>query len=197
MPHEEIYQELAECQASGELVAYHIWGDEPGSFLVGVVEELSPTKVIFRDVDISGKYEGLAHGVPLRRIHTIDRRTHYLWRLTTLRDLGAADPIDERIVTKPTEVLAVLEEASRNGFIVRIWTAARESKDYFVISASKRTVALESVTDGDQRDGRSVIRLDRIVRVRVGPFELDNTRVHRHWQEAGFPLSRSREEPGL
>jgi hypothetical protein len=190
MPHEEMHKELAECQASGEFVAYHSWGDDPGIFLVGMVEEITPTKVVFQEVDLSGPFEG-PHAVPLRRIHSVDRGTHYLKRLRTLHDLGAADPVDEKNVTKSAEVLAILQNAAKEAYIVRIWTAAHEANDYFVTSVGVQTVALANVVDGDQRDGRSVVRLDRIVRVRAGAAEADDTRVHRHWQETIWNPAKS------
>lgn len=188
---------LEECRQSGEFVAYHMWGDEPESFLVGVVEELSPTKVIFRNVNTEGAYQPISHSVSLRLIHMIDRRTHYLWRLQTLHDLGASDQVEEKDVRNPAAMRAILEEAARMKSIIRVWTSAQEGNDYLVSSLGTDAVVLENVTDGGPADGRSVIRLKRIVRVRAGRAEADNTRAHRHWLSNGFPWTRGEDLPGL
>lgn len=197
MPHEEFYRELAQCQGSGEFVGYHMWGDEPGSFLVGVVEELSPTRVVFRDVDPRGAYQPIPHAVSLRLIHSIDRRTHYLWRLQTLHELGVPDPIEEKDARKTDDVRALLKVAAGAKFIVRVWTSAHEANDYLVSSVGDEVVVLLNVTDGGPVDGRSMVRLKRIVRVRVGRDEVDDTRTHRHWSQHGFPRSRGDDLPGL
>ena len=155
MAHEEIYRELAECLETGEFVAYHKWGGEPGSFLVGSVQSLTATSVVFWDVDTHGEIESLPYAVPLRLIHSLDRRTHYLWRLRTLYDLGTSDPEDARDVRKAAEVRALLEEAAKERGIVRVWTSADEANDYLVSSVGDEVAALESVTDGGQA-GRSL-----------------------------------------
>lgn len=197
MAHEEIYRELAECFETREFVSYHKWGDDPSIFLVGVVEDLSPTRVVFQSVTTNGEYKSPLHAVPLRLIHSLDRRTLYLRRLRTLYDLGVSGSGEEREVRKPAEVRALLEEAARETFIVRVWTAVDEANDYLVSSVGDEVAVLESVIDGGPVDGRSSIRLKRIVRARVGRAERDDTRVHRHWKQHGFPSSRGGELLGL
>ncbi|RYG29300.1 hypothetical protein EON81_26960, partial [bacterium] len=64
MPHEEIHRELSECLDTREFVAYHKWGADPGIFLVGQVQELSPTSVYFWDIDTNGEFEADPHHVP-------------------------------------------------------------------------------------------------------------------------------------
>lgn len=190
MPHEEIYRELSECLETREFVAYHKWGDDPGIFLVGTVQELSSTSVLFWDVDSNGRYQDLPHSVPLRLIHSLDRRTLYLWRLRTLYDLGPSELEEEKDVRRPAEVRTLLEEAVREALVVSIWTSVDEVNDYLVSSVGEEAAVLESVTDGGPVDGRTIMRLKRIVRVRVGRAERDDARVHRHWKQHGFPASR-------
>lgn len=185
MAHEEIYRELEECRVSGEFVAYHKWGGDPSIFLVGIVRDLTPTKATFQDVDPRGVLKEIG-AVPLRLIHTLDRGTLYLWRLRTLYELGPS-VLEERDVRKPAGVRALLEQAAREGTVVRVWTSAQEADEVRVLSVGEETATLSSVYDAGPPNGRTTIRLKRIVRVRWGPSEADDTRVYRQGLEYGFP----------
>ncbi len=186
MPHDEIVRELEECQASGEFVAYHKWGDDPDIFIVGVVQELDGTKAVFCGVDQRGQFEPEDDAVPLRRIHTIHRGTAYLWRLRVLNEMGPT-AFEKRIGKTRGEIRSILENAAQRGAIVRIWTSAHDADDYLIHAVGEETVAASNVLDGDQSDGRYVFRLRRIVKVRLGWREHDNLRVHRSGLAHGFP----------
>ena len=126
--------------------------------------------------------------MPLRLIHTIDRNTPYLWRLRALHEMGPAPPIEEREARKRTEIRAILQDAAQDAAIVRIWTAAGEKNDALVLAVGEEAVAVAPVFEGGPADGRSVIRLRRIVRVRRGASEEDDARVHRYGLAHGFPV---------
>lgn len=191
MAHEEIYRELAEARETGELVAYHKWGDDPSIFLVGRVLELSPTSATFEDIDSSGRSDENMK-VPLRLIHTIDRGTIYLWRLQVLCDLGAPEG-EKREVTKPAEVKALLEKAAREGWIVTVWSSAHDKEDdCLILAVGEETVSFTLAFDGGPANGRTMMRLDRIKRVRYGRGERNDTLVHRHGLTHGFPGTNPR-----
>ncbi len=184
MPHEAIGRELDECLASGEFVAYHKWGDDPSIFLVGVVQDLTPTKATFQSVDSRGTLEAKTDAVPLRLIHTLDRGTPYLHRLRTLYEIGPAEPVETHEARKAAEIRRLLEEAARKENVVRIWTSAEESSDVLVLAIDDETVAVTTVFDAKRIEGHSVIRLKRIVRARYGASEGDDTRVYREGERA-------------
>lgn len=186
MAHEEIYRELNECRASGEFVACHRRGDDPSLFVVGVVLELSSTRVTFRDVNPRGQYEE-EFSVPLRSIHTLDRGTRYLWRLKILNENEATEPAEIRDLRKPAEVRAFLEDAAQKRSIVHLWTSVDDHEDVIVHAVGEGVVTVASVFEGGPEDGRTMIRLSRIKRVRHACGEHDETVVHRYGLEHGFP----------
>ena len=177
MPHEEIRRVLDGCRRTGEFVAYHKWGDQPDIFCVGVVRNLTGTKATFTDVDPRGRFEGESHAVALRLIHTLDRDTLYLRRLQILHDLEPEETTEGVDVRKPSEVRLLLERAAEERAIVRVWTSADEANDFLILAVGERTVTVSSVTDGGPEDGRTTLRLRRIVRARLGPAERDDARV--------------------
>lgn len=187
MAHEEIFRELADAQAAGEMVAFHKWGDDPSIFLVGFVRDLSPTSATFELIAGNGAFDEVFKA-PLRLIHSIDRGTLYLWRLKVLYEQGHTPDKDLRRATKPTEVRSLLEEAAREGFIVRIWTSVRDSDDCRVLSVGEETVVLTRIVDGGPAEGRTVVRLKRIQEVRYGEDERNDTLVHRYGLTHGFPV---------
>ena len=183
MPHEEIRRVLDECRKTGEFVAYYKWGDQPDIFLVGVVGDLSETNATFTNVDPRGRLEEGTHVVPLRLIHTLDRDTLYLRRLQILHGMEPEEETETEDVRKPAEVRKLLKRAAEERAIVRLWTSAEEANNFLILSIGERTVTVASVTDGGPEDGRTTLRLKRIVRARFGPSERDDTRVHRHLTE--------------
>lgn len=186
MAHEEIYRELAEAKETGELVAYHRWGDDPSIFLVGRVVELSPTSVTFDTFDTKGQPDD-PHKVPLRVIHTLDRGNFYLWRIEKLRNLTVEEG-EEREVTRPAEIRTLLEDAAREGWIVTLWTSAKDKQeDMLVLAIGEQTVTVTFAPDAARADGRTMIRLNRIKRVRFGYRERHDNAVHRYGLEHGFP----------
>jgi hypothetical protein len=186
MPHEEIYRELSECRETGEFVAFHKWADDPTLILVGVVRELTPTAATFDEVRPNGVMDS-SITVPLRLIHTLDRGTLYLWRLKVLHELGPSENAP-RELRKPAEIRAALVEAAGRGEGVRVWTSADDYEDYLVLSVGEETATFTTIPDGGPSEGRTILRLRRIVRLRVGGYgERDDARVNAYGKVHGFP----------
>jgi hypothetical protein len=185
MPHEDIYRELSECRETGEFVAFHKWGDDPTIFLVGVVRELTPTSATFDEVDPNGVMES-SITVPLRLIHTLSRGTMYLWRLKVLHELGPSENAP-RELRKPAEIRAALVEAAARGEGVRVWTSADDHEYCLVLSVGEETATFAEILDGGLANGRTILRLRRIVRLRVGGYgERDVARLNAYAKAHGF-----------
>ena len=126
--------------------------------------------------------------VPLRLIHTLDRGTLYLWRLKVLSEIGPSDD-EGREYVKAGEIRAALLEAAKTGEGVRLWTSAADHEDYLVRSVGDETVTVIEAHDGGPAYGRTLIRLQRIVRLRVGDSgNRDDVRVNAYGREHGFPV---------
>ena len=178
--HGEIRRVLDVCRSTGEFVAYHKWGDTPDIFLVGVVRDLTDTKVTFANVDPRGRFEDDNYAVALRLIHTLDRDTFYIRRLKILNDLEPEEETESEDVRKPAKIRALLDRAAEERAIVRLRTSADEANDFIILAVGERTVTVSSVTDGGPEDGRTTLRLKRVVRALIGPSERDDARVFHH-----------------